>query len=61
MHFRDAQAARQDEDAPTNIIPLNRHPMAAERVHIENVIAQKRREIARLAQEIRWLTLELES
>jgi hypothetical protein len=44
-----------------NVIPLNREPMSAERTHIENKIADKRRQVAQLAQEIRWLQMELES
>ena len=38
-----------------------REPASAERTHIENKIAEKRRQIAQLAQDIRWLTMELES
>lgn len=60
MNYRDAQATF----APTvfdNTAPLNRLPMTSERTHIEDKIAAKRSEIARLAQEIRWLSMELES
>jgi hypothetical protein len=60
MNHHDAQAAFE----PTvfdNTVPLNRAPMSSERSHIENKIAAKRSEIARLAQEIRWLTMELET
>lgn len=60
MNFHDAHAAFE----PTvfdNAVPLNRAPMSSERTHIENSIHAKERQIAQLAQEIRWLRLELET
>ena len=44
-----------------DFMSARREPGSAERQHIENAIAHKRREIARLAQEIRWLEMELQS
>jgi hypothetical protein len=61
MHYRDAQAAF----TPThfdNVVPFSRTPMVPdERQHIQNKIQAKQSQIAQLAQEIRWLRLELES
>lgn len=54
MHFRDAQAVW----TPT-IVP--QIPLSAEHEHIRTKIAGKEREIARLAGEIRWLRMELET
>ena len=59
MHFRDAQAAQMPP--VTNVVPLRRDPMSAERQHIENKIREHERAIANHAQQIRWLKLELET
>ena len=61
MNYRTAQETFEPTTLRDNVVPLKREPMSAERAHIENAIAQKRSQIARLAKEIRWLTMELES
>jgi hypothetical protein len=60
MNYRDARAAFEPTDL-TNVVGLDRKPMSAERVHIENKIREHEREIARHAQQIRWLRMELQS
>lgn len=45
----------------TNVVPLHREPMSAERTYIENKIREHERAIADHAQKIRWLRLELET
>lgn len=61
MNYRTAQETFEPTTLRENVVPLNRAPMSAERAHIENKIANKRRQVAQLAQEIRWLTMELET
>lgn len=61
MNYREAREMFEPTSLPANVIPLNRAPMSAERIHIENKIRQHEAEIARHAQAIRWLKLELES
>lgn len=61
MHFRKAQETFEPTTL-TNVVPLHREPMeAAERQHIRNKIQAKQAQIAQLANEIRWLRLELEA
>lgn len=57
----DASALRKENEPSAQVVPFRREVASAERTHIEKAIAQKRSQIAQLAQEVRWLTLELES
>ena len=60
-NYRDAQASFTPSNAD-NVVPLHREPMeAAERQHIRNKIQAKQAQIAQLANEIRWLRLELDT
>lgn len=61
MHFTDARETFEPTPLPGNVVPLRREPMSAERAYIENKIREHEAEIARRAQAIRWLKLELET
>lgn len=45
----------------TNVVPIARAPLSSEHEWIKAKIRTKEAEIGKLAQEIRWLKLELET
>ena len=61
MNYRIAQETFEPTTLRDNVVPLKREPMSAERTHIENKIRSHEAEIAKHAQQIRWLRMELET
>lgn len=61
MHFRTAIDTYEPTVLPANVVPLNRPAASRERTYIEQKIAAKEAEIGKLAGEIRWLKMELET
>lgn len=66
MNHKDAQANFEPTLIPgigdgANVVPITRTPLSAEHAHICAKIRVKESEIGRLANEIRWLKMDLES
>lgn len=66
MNHKDARANFTPTVIPglgdaANVVPITRAPLSGEHEYIRQQIRSKERQIAQLANEIRWLKLELES